>query len=297
MMTTTLYVATNLDALECDSPGDTPGDTLRDGTVFRRLDPEYYAWLRSRMTLAKQAMDAGRIPRPAFEALRARFNDIHVWAIEHLGEAVLLSALKTSNPAAYAPPARPTKTPAADFPADRCVVIESAVLGGERIVIALEDRFVPAARAQYPDLAVYSPSEIEELDRTWNGEAEFVRKVHAVKKAFNGLVLPISRWPTECFEGEKGKVEGEIGMNGRFQMTCNHGQAAEGASPATGRADEQTVGQAAEQATGQTAPGNQSRKGRIPRRSSTPDVSLPIFEDSLPNVPLPALTINPGECP
>ena len=49
MMPTALYVATNLAALECDPPATAPRETERDGTVFRRLDAEYYAWLRSRM--------------------------------------------------------------------------------------------------------------------------------------------------------------------------------------------------------------------------------------------------------
>ena len=73
-------------------------------TVYRRLDPEYYAWLRSRMVLAKKAATAGQLDAAAFEDLRVRFNAVHEWAVEHFGEDELLAAVRTVRAGDYKPP-------------------------------------------------------------------------------------------------------------------------------------------------------------------------------------------------
>ena len=86
---TALYAATNLDAWETDEPHHYARDVGIAGTCFRRLDPDYYAWLRRKMDLAKKAADSGRITAQAFDVLRTRFNVIHAWAMEHLGEDAL----------------------------------------------------------------------------------------------------------------------------------------------------------------------------------------------------------------
>ena len=100
---TTLYAATNLESWETDEPHGYARDVGIDGTCFRRLDPDYYAWLRHKMDLAKKAAGAGRITAQVFDALRTRFNVIHAWAMEHLGEEALRSAIESLDPKRYAP--------------------------------------------------------------------------------------------------------------------------------------------------------------------------------------------------
>lgn len=88
-------------------------------TVYRRLDPEYYAWLRSRMVLAKKAAAIGQLDAAAFEDLRVRFNAIHERAIERFGEEQLLEALRTLCTAEYKPPAAEDDAPRVSVPGPR----------------------------------------------------------------------------------------------------------------------------------------------------------------------------------
>ena len=88
-------------------------DVQIDDTAYRRLDPEYYAWLRSRMMLAKRAMAAGQLDAAAFEDLRIRFNAIHKWAVEHFGEDLLREAVRTHRAGAYQPPVAEDDKPCA----------------------------------------------------------------------------------------------------------------------------------------------------------------------------------------
>lgn len=55
-----LFAVTNLTFWETDKPRYYARDVGIDGACFRRLDPEYYAWLRHKMTLAGKA--AARAP-------------------------------------------------------------------------------------------------------------------------------------------------------------------------------------------------------------------------------------------
>jgi len=103
-----LYVATNLESWETVTPHYYALDISIDKTCFRRLDPDYYAWLKYKMALAKKAADLGRLSSSAFETLHTRFNVIHTWAIEHYGEDELLSAVQSLDPKTYSPPALET---------------------------------------------------------------------------------------------------------------------------------------------------------------------------------------------
>jgi hypothetical protein len=102
---TTLFVATSLLVWSTDEPERFARDFQINDTVYRRLDPEYYAWLRSRMVIAKRAASAGQIEAASFEELRLRFNALHEWAVEHLGGDQLLAAVRTLRPSDYSPPA------------------------------------------------------------------------------------------------------------------------------------------------------------------------------------------------
>ncbi len=102
---TALYASTNLTFFETKRPHDYGRDYVGVfGTCFRRLDPDYYAWLRHKMRLAKKAAQSGRLAAPGFDKLRTRFNAIHAWAMEHLGEDALRSAIRSLDPKTYTPP-------------------------------------------------------------------------------------------------------------------------------------------------------------------------------------------------
>jgi len=99
-----LFVSTALEYWSTDQGIAFARDVQIDDTAYRRLDPEYYAWLRSRMMLAKKAMSAGLLDAAAFEDLRSRFNGIHKWAVEHFGQDLLLEAVRTLRAGEYQPP-------------------------------------------------------------------------------------------------------------------------------------------------------------------------------------------------
>jgi len=102
-----------------DEPERFARDFQINDTVYRRLDPEYYAWLRSRMVIAKRAASAGQIEAASFEELRLRFNAVHEWAVEHLGEDKLLAAVRALRPSDYSPPAPEDDGPRVPMPQGR----------------------------------------------------------------------------------------------------------------------------------------------------------------------------------
>lgn len=104
MGTPGLFVATDLSRFESAEPELYAPDVRVNGLCYRRLDPPFYAWLRHKMTIAKKAFDAQRLSPASFEELRARFNEVHAWAVTHLGDAALVAAVKALDPASYSPP-------------------------------------------------------------------------------------------------------------------------------------------------------------------------------------------------
>lgn len=108
---TALFVSTSLDTWITSQPEIFARDVQIDDTAYRRLDPEYYAWLRSRMNLAKLAAGAGQITRDAFDDLREKFNALHEWAVARFGEDSLREAVRNLDTRTYAPPvAEPDQT-------------------------------------------------------------------------------------------------------------------------------------------------------------------------------------------
>ena len=101
----TLFVSTALDTWTTDQPEIFAHDVQINDTAYRRLDPDFYAWLRSRMFTAKRAVLAGQLAPETFDGLRDSFNRIHKWAMVHLGEATLEEALRTLHAKDYRPPA------------------------------------------------------------------------------------------------------------------------------------------------------------------------------------------------
>ena len=99
-----LYVATNLDWWKPTQQDLLARDVRVNGFCFRRLDPEYYAWLRHKMLLAEKAVESGRIPLLAYESLLVRFNEIHIWAEDRFGREKLADAMKSLDQAGYLVP-------------------------------------------------------------------------------------------------------------------------------------------------------------------------------------------------
>ena len=99
-----LFVSTSLATWTTANPEQFARDFHINDTVYRRLDPDYYAWLRSRMVVAKRAATTGHLDVAAFEDLRVRFNAVHAWAVEHFSEAQLVSAARAFRSSDYKPP-------------------------------------------------------------------------------------------------------------------------------------------------------------------------------------------------
>jgi len=106
-----MFVSTSLATWTAANPERFARDFQVNDTVYRRLDPEYYVWLRSRMVLAKKAATAGHPPAAAFEELRAQFNAVHDWAVSHFGEVPLLAAMRSFRAGDYRPPAAQDDSP------------------------------------------------------------------------------------------------------------------------------------------------------------------------------------------
>lgn len=113
-----LFVSTALDKWFTANAAAFARDVQINDTAYRRLDPEYYAWLRSRMMLAKAATSAGQIGLDAFDDLRHRFNTIHHWAVDRFGEQALIAATRNLDVPEYSPPvAEPERQRRAILPA------------------------------------------------------------------------------------------------------------------------------------------------------------------------------------
>jgi hypothetical protein len=115
---TAIYAATDLEFWETDKPHYFARDIRINGTCFRRLDPDYYAWLRYKMVSAQSAHNAGKLSDQAWETLRERFNSLQEMAIEKFSKETLQQALRQFNPKSYTPPLAPKAEPvrSAQFP-------------------------------------------------------------------------------------------------------------------------------------------------------------------------------------
>jgi len=99
------WVSTDLQTIHPKAIWRLAPDCEINGRCYRKLDPEYFAWLRSRMLEVKAAHKAGRVPQAAFDELRARFNELQETAIALFGEKALQDALRALRAAEYRPPA------------------------------------------------------------------------------------------------------------------------------------------------------------------------------------------------
>jgi hypothetical protein len=122
-----LFVTTALTSFETASGPSYADDVVVDGRCHRRLDPRYYAWLRTQMVVAKNAVAAGRLASTSFESLRERFNAVHAWAVARFGEEALRAAVTAFDGKSYEPPradvddlaAPRARTPRTSWPCSR----------------------------------------------------------------------------------------------------------------------------------------------------------------------------------
>ena len=104
-----LWYATDLSRWEdVTSQVTTDQDLVLHGKAYRHLTPEYYAWLRSRMTHAQAKHRRGLLPTAVYDQLRARFNTMQDDAIRLYGEATLLAILESLDIQGYEPPSAQT---------------------------------------------------------------------------------------------------------------------------------------------------------------------------------------------
>lgn len=226
-----LMVATNLDSWEADDPRF--GYEVMLDTCYRQLDAQYYAWLRHRMENASKAHKAGTLDDAAFDVMRERFNEIHMWAVRHIGEDVLKRAVRTTNVKTYVPPSPETfaayrkiwdnawdackdrqasqgrsgnsgqSTPS--DPASRLnhalatrgyAVIHSKVIGDHVVFVRDDSVAVPdkwAGKVRYT---------LEELSLMLGSVPEAVKQIHEVKRIFGGKVVPQDESDADLFADE-----------------------------------------------------------------------------------------------
>ncbi len=211
-----LWVATDLDSFE--DTDSRLGIEVDIDQVYRLLDAPYYAWLRSRMENARKAHGSGSLDDEVFDTLRDRFNTIHTWAIEHLGEEALRAAIKSTNLKTYVAPSEETyaayrtsqdaawdaheRQRKASAPSDALTgyapelqrllatqgfaAIRSSVIGKVVVVTRDESVVVP------PEWAKASTFGMDEIGHLRNAGPDMMNQVYQVKRRFGGTAMPTS---------------------------------------------------------------------------------------------------------
>ncbi|MCL5104960.1 MAG: hypothetical protein M1133_12720 [Armatimonadetes bacterium] len=214
-----LMVATNLDSWEADDPRF--GYEVMLDVCYRQLDASYYAWLRHCMENARKSHDAGTLDDAAFDALRERFNAVHMWAAAHIGEETLRRAVRTTNVKTHVPPSEQTfadyrktwddawdaylrcqvsrgQSPEASDQSARLAhllsaqgyaAINSAVVGDMVIVIRDDSVAVPDKWSSKMRFT------LDELTLMVGSALEMVKQAHQVKRVFGGNVVPADGYP------------------------------------------------------------------------------------------------------
>ncbi len=226
-----LWVATDLDSFE--DTDSRLGLEVDIDQVYRMLDAPYYAWLRSRMENARKAHGSGSLDDDAFETLRERFNIIHSWAIEHIGEDALSKAVRSTNLRTYVAPSPETyaacrkaqddawdaqvRQPAASAPSEALTgyapqlqrllatqgyaAIRSSVIGKVVVVVRDESVVVPSEWAKAVTFTM------EEIGNLKGAGPEMMQQVYQVKRSFGGIAMPTSDslarrvWPEDMPAG------------------------------------------------------------------------------------------------
>jgi hypothetical protein len=97
-------VATDLSVLTPLAPLSEGVELQYAWSAYRRLDPRYYAYLFSRMGLAKTAAERQLISTISYHRLRDTFAGLHGWARTRYGDHALREALQHPSGQAYPAP-------------------------------------------------------------------------------------------------------------------------------------------------------------------------------------------------
>ncbi len=194
-----LFVATNLDSWEADDVRF--GYEVMLDVCYRQLDASYYAYLRHKMTQAKERHDSGKMKPQVYEELRTRFNTIHEWAATHIGEKALRQAMQTASVKSYVPPSEQTftayrKAQEGSPQSDQARKLEHALAtrGYACIMSAIIKDIVIFVR----DDSVVVPDKwadkvrftMDELALMVGSSPEAVKQIYEVKRVFGGKVVP-----------------------------------------------------------------------------------------------------------
>lgn len=98
---TDLFVATDLDTQMLSGR---KSDIVHGDKIYRRLSPDYFAWLRLRMQTAQTAFRNKRLSPAKWSALRQRFNYIQEQAVTLFGKRALKTACENLKVSQYHPP-------------------------------------------------------------------------------------------------------------------------------------------------------------------------------------------------
>ena len=98
------FVASSL-AIKLLAPDSKQTDQVIQNTVYRKLTPDYFAWLRCRIVNAQKTHKAGKLADDLWESLKERFLQVHEYAVEEFGEQGIKEAMRTFIPASYQSPA------------------------------------------------------------------------------------------------------------------------------------------------------------------------------------------------
>ena len=99
-----LFVSTDLETAQFEWAVTSTSDVEYNGKIYRRLDPEYFAWLRSRMLAAQSAFKTGKLPETTWENLKSRFNPLQEYAIQKFSKEPLQQTSRQFNPQDYQAP-------------------------------------------------------------------------------------------------------------------------------------------------------------------------------------------------
>ena len=164
-------VATDLTFITSDGPEQYARDVTVYGKVYRTMDPDYYAWLRTRMEKAKAAYEKGRLDDTAFQILRTRFNEVHDITLALFGESNLLHAMEHFDPKSYEPPGH-TRT------SERTEADDSAITPGSKVSRQPARKATPD-RSEHaypeepdPDLSFFQPVRRSALEKVQAIEKE-----------------------------------------------------------------------------------------------------------------------------
>ena len=203
-----LFVATNLDSWEADDVRF--GYEVMLDVCYRQLDASYYAYLRCKMTQAKERHESGKMKPELFQELRTRFNTIHDWAVKHIGEKTLLQAMQTTNVKSYIPPSEQTFTAyrkTQDDEYQRRAAQEDSPQSdhARKLEHALATRGYAGIRSSFiEDIVIFVRDDLVIVPGKWADKVRFtmdelalmigsspeaVKQIYEVKRVFGGKVM------------------------------------------------------------------------------------------------------------